>query len=338
MPVCKAAIVLLLLFCNAIMIFVSSSRDKSDMLLASPDIFLLGAGKCGSTSLHDLIVRHTEICPSKVKEFHFFSGNDFSAKRLRWYKEQFVDRTNCSDGALTIDGTPRYIRSEQAPRLMKEVYKDELVRKKFILVLREPVSREFSWYRHNLRSCVPSIRQAAEKQKAPPRNVSSVMYKEASICKSSTCQVLGCRQVAWGAEQVQHPERYLYNFDQYIHHTKAVFTDSAYVHQIRHWLQYISREQLFVINIQTLLRATPDTMRRLSVFLKFKADWGGKTTLPHRNENRIDANITCRSYDMLLKHYTPLNKQLYKLVNARNGKPASEPHFPDFEDTRNICV
>lgn len=337
MPAHGSAIVLLLLFYSAILGHVSSSGEKPDTQLSSPDIFLLGAGKCGSTSLHDLIIKHTEICPSKVKEFHFFSGSDFSAKRLRWYEEQFLDRTNCSNGALTIDGTPRYIRSEQAPRNMKEAYKGELAKKRFVLVLREPVSREFSWYRHNLRSCLPSIRQAMQKQKASSGN-SSTAYKQASICKSPTCQVLGCKQVAWGAEQAQHPERYLYNFDQYMHHTKAVFADSAYVQQIRNWLRYISREQLFIINIQTLLENPPDTMRRLSVFLDFKSDWGGNATLPHRNENRIDANITCRSYDTLFKHYAPLNQQLYKLVNARDGKPASEPHFPDFDNTRGICV
>lgn len=333
----KSLALFLLLAClNDVFEYVSSSEPRAPV---APDIFLLGAGKCGSTSLHDLIVKHAEICPSKVKEFHFFSESDFSTKRVNWYEEQFLNRTNCAVGARSIDGTPRYIRSEQAPKRMKEFYGTELAKKKFVVVLREPVSREFSWYRHNLRSCLPSIRQAVNKQKAHNKdNSTAFVHKHGHICKSSTCQVLGCREVVWGAKQVQHPERYLYNFEQYMHHTKAVFADSAYVLQIRNWLQYISREQLFIISIQTLLQNTPDAMHRLSVFLNFNSGWGKNATLPHRNENKIDANITCRSYDTLYKHYEPLNRQLYKLVNARQGKPASEPHFPNFDNTRNICV
>ena len=38
-----------------------------------PDFLIIGAMKCGTTSLHDYLGKHPDIFVSKVKEIHFFS-------------------------------------------------------------------------------------------------------------------------------------------------------------------------------------------------------------------------------------------------------------------------
>lgn len=305
-----------------------------------PDIFLIGAGKCGSTSLHDLIVKHSEICPSKVKEFHYFSGNDYTPKRREWYEKQFQNRSGCAVGAHSIDGTPRYIRSTIAPQRIKDAYsEEELKNKKFILVLREPVSREFSWYRHRLRSCVPAMKKGIQRTKPATVTVNSTLvYTYDQICKEESCRVLGCKKMPATLDLLQSPQKHLYTFEQYIQHTPSVYTDSAYVQQIRHWLKYIPRKQLFIMNTETLQQNTTDTMHRLSKFLQFKTDWGNNVILPHKNENRVEANMSCISYDRLHQHYAPLNKALYRLLNTAGDRPPSEPAFPKFAKTRDQCT
>jgi len=309
-------------------------------IMTVPDIFLIGAGKCGSTSLHDLIVQHSQICPSKVKEFHYFSGNEYTPKRKEWYEKQFTNRSNCAVGSYTIDGTPRYIRSTIAPQRIKEAYNEkELSKKKFILVLREPVSREFSWYRHRMRSCIPAMKKGIQRSKpAIVATNRTHVYTYDQICKDESCRALGCKKMPATLGLLQYPQKHLYTFDQYIQHTPSVLTDSAYAHQIRHWLKYIPRKQLFIINTETLQQNTTDTMHRLSIFLQFQSDWGKNVTLPHKNENRIEANLSCTSYDRLYLHYAPLNKALYRLLNSAGDKPHSEPPFPKFTNTRDICI
>ena len=50
--------------------------------------------------------------------------------------------TTTSVDYLTLDATPSYVRHNHVPGLMKEFFgPDELAKKKFILVLRDPVSR-----------------------------------------------------------------------------------------------------------------------------------------------------------------------------------------------------
>lgn len=72
-----------------------------------PDIFLIGAGKCGSTTLHEILVEHPEICRSEVKEFHYFSEERNLKKGRKWYTDQFKGSNNCTGAKYLIDGTPR---------------------------------------------------------------------------------------------------------------------------------------------------------------------------------------------------------------------------------------
>ena len=129
---------------------LSSSSSSSlpnynlkEVYLEVPDIFIIGAQKCGTTSLNELLDRHPLICSYGVKEKHFFSEThafkreaDFK-HHLKDYLEEFVDCTNTSQ--KTIDATPSYVWIDQAPQILKSMYKPkDLAKKKFILLLRDP--------------------------------------------------------------------------------------------------------------------------------------------------------------------------------------------------------
>ncbi|MCH9035408.1 MAG: sulfotransferase [Planctomycetes bacterium] len=42
-----------------------------------PDFFIVGAPKCGTTSLYEYLRQHPEVFMSRIKEPHFF-GRDLS--------------------------------------------------------------------------------------------------------------------------------------------------------------------------------------------------------------------------------------------------------------------
>jgi len=42
-----------------------------------PDFLIIGAMKCGTTSLHDYLGKHPEIYTTNPKEIHFFDDKNF---------------------------------------------------------------------------------------------------------------------------------------------------------------------------------------------------------------------------------------------------------------------
>jgi hypothetical protein len=106
-----------------------------------PDIFLLGVPKASTTSLHHLLVSHPEICDIKNKEIGFFiHHHDTNAiQYFDKYAELFF---KCGANMRTIDSTPGYFELREAAALMNTIYSGEsLYKKKFIVILREPVER-----------------------------------------------------------------------------------------------------------------------------------------------------------------------------------------------------
>ena len=114
-----------------------------ELMQLPPSVFLIGSMKAGSTSLSKALVDHPNFCNDPIKEKHFFDHNSNYVGGVQWFMKRFpTECTTTSVDYLTLDATPNYIRFNHVPGLMKEFYgPDELAKKKFILILRDPVSR-----------------------------------------------------------------------------------------------------------------------------------------------------------------------------------------------------
>jgi hypothetical protein len=61
------------------------------MAIIWPDFFLVGAAKAGTTSLFEYLKRHEQVFMPAVKEPHFFSNVQRTAKSAafgRWYGDE----------------------------------------------------------------------------------------------------------------------------------------------------------------------------------------------------------------------------------------------------------
>ena len=105
----------------------------------------IGAPRCGTTSLHDILIQHPNIFLPSVKEVHFFNNPQNYSKGLGWY-EQFFKR----DNKYKIYGeiTPSYIYHPNVPERIHTTFGKDI---KLIINLRNPVSRAFSHYKINKR-------------------------------------------------------------------------------------------------------------------------------------------------------------------------------------------
>jgi len=104
-----------------------------------PDFLIIGAQRCGTTSLYEYLNSHPNVIPASQKEIHFFDYN-FN-KGISWYKSQF------RSGGITGEASPYYIfHPHSSSRIAKFLPKVKL-----IILLRNPVDRAYSHYHHEVR-------------------------------------------------------------------------------------------------------------------------------------------------------------------------------------------
>ncbi len=109
--------------------------------MALPNFFILGAAKCGTTSLHDLLKDHPEIFLPAAKEPQFFSDDDRHARGLAAYEaEHFAGATEPARG----EATPHYLAWPKVAGRIQEAIPEAGHR--FIVILRDPVERAYSLY------------------------------------------------------------------------------------------------------------------------------------------------------------------------------------------------
>lgn len=103
----------------------------------------IGAQKCATTWLHDVLKGHPQLLlPAEKKEVDFFSyHHDFG---YQWYEQQFA----ASDHALLAgEISPSYLHCLDAPRHAGD-YNPAM---RVILLVRDPIKRALSNHRHEVR-------------------------------------------------------------------------------------------------------------------------------------------------------------------------------------------
>ena len=113
-----------------------------------PDFIVIGAGKSGTTTLHQWLNEQPEVFPTPLKEPRFFS-RDWD-KGLAWYTGLFA---GAGAGQLLGEASTNYTDVEYC-----EIAADRMAatvpRARLIYLLRHPVDRLRSQYRHNWRRAV----------------------------------------------------------------------------------------------------------------------------------------------------------------------------------------
>ena len=120
-----------------------------------PTIFIVGSQKGGSSSLYELLVEHPQICRGLRKELHYFDHSSNYAQGTEFYRRLFQNpKCDGAVGAHFVDATPIIHDPSTWQRIYDTYNSSKNVRDnlKFIVLLREPVSRDYSWYQHRTRT------------------------------------------------------------------------------------------------------------------------------------------------------------------------------------------
>jgi len=108
----------------------------------APSIFVIGAQKAGTTTLHGHLGRHPQVSAPIVKEIHYY---DVAYSRgRRWYDAHFPLVSESGEARLTFDTTPYYLFHPDVPRRLKRDFPNARI----IALLRDPIERAWSHYWH----------------------------------------------------------------------------------------------------------------------------------------------------------------------------------------------
>lgn len=117
-----------------------------------PNFIIIGAGKCGTTSLHNYLNQHPDIYLCPQKETYFFVPDHIRSKFQPWgaitnledYTNLFRDASQ--DNIIGEISTTYYRHAETA----KKIYQI-IPQVKIIAILRDPANRAFSDYQMHFR-------------------------------------------------------------------------------------------------------------------------------------------------------------------------------------------
>ncbi len=109
----------------------------------APNFIIIGAAKCGTSSLFAYIQKHPQVLLPYKKEINFF--NKHFDKGIDWYLSHFPVITD-SENFITGEATTQYIFTPEVERRIYNSFADV----KIIIMLRDPIDRTISDYYHHV--------------------------------------------------------------------------------------------------------------------------------------------------------------------------------------------
>jgi len=203
-----------------------------------PDFLIIGAQKCGTTSLYTYLMQHPSVGTAFEKEVRYF--NDHYENGVDWYKAHFPTNSyrylmsrRESATLITGEGEPSYLPNPIVPQRVHDLIPDV----KLIVMLRNPVDRAYSHYQHRfsrgreLRTFEDVVKADREKLKNGWDNLPTGDYKS-----------LG-----------------------HLHY--SYLPRGFYVDQIRSWMTVFPKEQFLIIRAEDFFIDTQAIYRDVLDFL-----------------------------------------------------------------------
>jgi hypothetical protein len=236
---------------------------------STPDFLIIGAQKSGTSSLYSALTKHSAIDRSVVKEINFFS--QYYDKGLNWY-HSFFPKNNKLHG----EASPIYLFDKKVPKRVYTHYPNI----KCIVILRDPISRAYSHYYHNLR------KQKNLNVKREERTFEIAVQDELQSLK------LG----------------------QEISSMISYVSRGFYVDQIEHWLKYFPKEQFLFLKSDDFFR---DQQAVLDACFKFLGVSTEHITYTEQNIGDKKPPMDPEIHALLQEVFAPYNERLVVLLGEQ---------------------
>lgn len=253
-----------------------------------PDFIIVGAQRCGTTSLYYYLTAHPNVYPASCKEIDYFNNN--YRKELCWYRYHFptvirkyfvtkINKTRFLTGEASVD----YMFHPYAPRRLSQI----LPNARLIVILRNPVDRAYSSYLHSVRL-----------------GVEDLTFKEAINS--------GERRLRQEEDKRKQDEYCFCPNHWYF----SYLSRGRYVDQIKELMAYFSREQICIFKSEDFFKNPKSVVSRALQFLNLPK-WEPRAFEKRQSAPYEDMDPAIRK--QLRKYYEPYNKGLYELLGRDFG-------------------
>lgn len=118
------------------------------LLKNSPNFFIIGAAKAGTTSLYDMLNQHPQVYFPFVKEPAYFCDDEYYAKGNDWYLNNFFRQVEKQPARGEATSRYLFFGNKVAPRIYTF---PQVQTPKFISIFRDPAKLVYSFYWNSIR-------------------------------------------------------------------------------------------------------------------------------------------------------------------------------------------
>ena len=259
-----------------------SGRIATSPIRMMPNFLIIGAKKCGTTSLFRYLCQHPNVGEPTWKEISYF--NIYFSRGNLWYKSFFpisLPATE-SESSITGEATASYICHPQAPQRIAAT----LPEVKLIALLRNPVDRAYSHYHHTKRI-----------------GREGLSFEEAIAKETKRVERLERESLRLGFKSPAYNYTYL--------------SSGRYAEQLVNWLEVFDRQKLLILKSEDFF-ARPETIfHQVLEYLELPS-WSPKKFRKH-NDNSYGQEMKSSTRKDLAEYFRPHNQKLYELLDIDFG-------------------
>lgn len=252
-----------------------------------PDFLIIGAQRCGTTSLYKYLVEHPCIVPATKKEVHYFDLN--YEKGHLWYRMHFPMHFGKLIGRATDqfclagEASPYYIFHPLVPGRIAEL----MPQVKLVALLRNPVERAYSHYHHVLKA-----------------GLEQMSFEEAIACEQQCLYGEGAETNEggiWASHRHQH---------------FSYLSRGIYVDQLERWFLLFPRKNIMILKSEHFYENPRFQVSRVFRFLSL-SNWYIKEPIKY---NRLEyPRMAPHTRDSLTEFFRPHNERLYEFLGIDFG-------------------
>lgn len=264
----------------------------------APDYFILGAQKAGTTSLFSYLAQCPSVFAPSKKEIAYFSKDVNYHNGKVWYLQHFPKAVLPGmRGFCSLEATPEYFYYPFVASRIKQYNK----RSKFIVLLREPVSRAFSAWN--------MFRQFKEKKEA-----SLALMENGNYYDQLKTEIL--------SEKVMPDMAYLAKKEIADINAGNLFGEPSFVkrglyyYQFENYFNHFPRKNFLILQHEKLKTDLHTVLHEVSDFMHIKnREWIQK--IKQEDQNVRDYTEKPDFLTELHEFYKPYNTKLENLLNMK---------------------
>ena len=266
-----------------------AARSLSSGMRMFPDWLLIGGQRCGTTSLHQYLVRHPGVGTAFRKEVSFFDAN--WPRGDRWYRAHFPTTLSRSwvqrkhgYPLMVGEATPQYVFHPAVPERVRALVPDV----RLIVVLRDPVERAWSGYQLQRAIGVEPLEFEQALDQEPQR----LAGEEARLLADP-------------------------GYTSHAHRHFSYQARGMYADQLERWLALFPRDQLLVMDSAALFADPAAATARTFAFLGLPDHPAGSYPVAQNATRREGMPETVRA--MLRERFREPNRRLFELLGEDYG-------------------